>query len=151
MLISKKATDFINSGQVPVIVRDSPLYAQQKNSVSGSFPTRSVNQRWCASWASSTLRWHPNKVGGKLWLDLAGRGCSPWQKSSPLVLQHLSGSHVKCTRHLYQLTLAWLNVLKVQAYSEYCRQVPSKLFLAACLVCLILGVLLQSKKPLWMC
>ena len=30
MLISTKATDFINSGQVPVIVGDCPLYAQQK-------------------------------------------------------------------------------------------------------------------------
>ena len=49
MLISKKAADFINSGQVPVIVGDCPLYAQQKNSVSGSFPMRSVNQRWCIS------------------------------------------------------------------------------------------------------
>ena len=30
MLISKKATDFINPGQVPVIVGDCPLYVQQK-------------------------------------------------------------------------------------------------------------------------
>ena len=67
---SKKATDFINSGQVPVIVGGCPLYVQWKK-VSGSFPTRSVNQRWCASWASSTFRWHPNKVGGNfgwIWL-----------------------------------------------------------------------------------
>ena len=33
---SKKATDFINSGQVPVIVGGCPLYVQWKN-VSGSF------------------------------------------------------------------------------------------------------------------
>ena len=38
MLISKKETDFTNSGQIPVIVGDCSLYAQQKNSVSGSFP-----------------------------------------------------------------------------------------------------------------
>ena len=151
MLISKKAADFINSGHVPVIVGDCPLYDQQKNSVSGSFPMTSVNQRWCASGASSTFRWHPNKVGGSCWLDLAGSRCSPWQQSSPLVFLHLSDSHVKRTRYLYQLNLAWLHVLKVQAYSDYCHQVPSKLFLAACLVCLILGALLQSRKPLWLC
>ena len=30
MLISKKATDFVNPGQIPVIVGDCPLYVQQK-------------------------------------------------------------------------------------------------------------------------
>ena len=33
----------------------------------------------------------------------------------------LAGKHVKRTRYAYQLTLAWLHVLKVQAYDHYCR------------------------------
>ena len=34
----------------------------------------------------------------------------------------LAGKHVKRTRYAYQLTLAWLHVLKLQAYDEYCRE-----------------------------
>ncbi|KAK2159307.1 hypothetical protein NP493_1729g00032 [Ridgeia piscesae] len=33
----------------------------------------------------------------------------------------LAGRHVKRTRYAYQLTLAWLHILKVQAYDHYCR------------------------------
>ena len=33
----------------------------------------------------------------------------------------LGSSHVKCTRYSYQLILAWLHALKVQAYNEYCQ------------------------------
>ena len=34
----------------------------------------------------------------------------------------LSGKHVKRTRYAYQLTLAWILVLKLQAYEEYCQE-----------------------------
>ena len=34
----------------------------------------------------------------------------------------LVGKHVKRTRYAYQLTLAWLHVLKVKAYNEYCQE-----------------------------
>ena len=33
----------------------------------------------------------------------------------------LGTSHVNRTRYSYQLTLAWLYSLKVQAYNEYCQ------------------------------
>ena len=33
----------------------------------------------------------------------------------------LGGRHVKHTRYSYQLTLAWLHILKVQAYNKYCQ------------------------------
>ena len=33
----------------------------------------------------------------------------------------LSGKHVKCTRYAYQFTLAWLHMLKLQAYAEHCQ------------------------------
>ena len=86
ILVAKKATDFINPGQVPVIVGDCPLYVQQKSS--GSTVMKLVNRR-CVLWVSSTLRWHPKNVGGSCWLDLDGNGCFPMQRSSRLVLQHL--------------------------------------------------------------
>ena len=33
----------------------------------------------------------------------------------------IGGKHVKRTRCAYQLTLAWLNTLRMQAYDEYCH------------------------------
>ena len=57
---------------------------------------------------------------------LAGSG---WERMFSLaevftpgvVVSLLGASHVKRTWYSYQLTLAWLHVLKVQAYNEYCR------------------------------
>lgn len=96
MLISKKATDFINPGQVPVVVGDCPLYVQQKK-CQWKFPDEVGESKMVASWASSTLRWHPNNVGGKL---LAGSG---WERMFSLAKVFtpgvasslLGGSHVK--------------------------------------------------------
>jgi len=33
----------------------------------------------------------------------------------------LGGKHIKRTRYAYQLTLAWLNTLRIQAYDKYCH------------------------------
>ena len=33
----------------------------------------------------------------------------------------IGGRHVKHTQYSYELTLAWLDILKVQAYNEYCQ------------------------------
>ena len=62
--------------------------------------------------------------GGKL---LAGSG---WDSmfslakifTTGIASSLLAGKHVKCTRYAYQLTLAWLHVLKLQAYDESCRK-----------------------------
>ena len=64
-----------------------------------------------------------NNVGWKL---LAGSGWDQMFSSAKVftfgVGTSLSGgSHVKHTRYSYQLTLAWLHVLKVKAYNEYCQ------------------------------
>ena len=61
--------------------------------------------------------------GGEL---LAGSG---WERMFSLVKVFTPGvaaallgaSYVKRARYSYQLTLAWLHVLKVQAYNEYCQ------------------------------
>ena len=64
------------------------------------------------------------ECGGKL---LGGSG---WERMFSLAkvftpgvaVSLLAGKHVKRTRYAYQLTLAWLHVLKVQAYDEYCHE-----------------------------
>ncbi|KAJ8387599.1 hypothetical protein AAFF_G00152950 [Aldrovandia affinis] len=64
------------------------------------------------------------ECGGKL---LAGSG---WDRmftqanifNTGVAASLLGGKHVKRTRYAYQLTLAWLHVLKEQAYDEYCRE-----------------------------
>ena len=55
MLVIKKAIEFVNPGQVPVIEGDCPLYDNRRN-ISGPTQTKSVNLRWCASWAFYTSR-----------------------------------------------------------------------------------------------
>ena len=63
------------------------------------------------------------ECGGKL---LAGSG---WERMFSLAkivtpgiaTSLLGGKHVKRTRYAYQLTLAWLHILKLQAYRSYCQ------------------------------
>ena len=122
MLIFKKANDFINSGQVPVIAGDCPLCDRPKK-CQWKFPDEVGESKMVCLMGFLHVKMASQQGRGELWLDLAGSGCSPWQQSSPRMLRNLSDSDVKRTRHLYQLTLAWLHVLRVQAYSEYCHQV----------------------------
>ena len=64
------------------------------------------------------------ECGGKL---LAGSG---WDKmfapakifNTGVAASLLSGKYLKLTQYAYQLTLAWLHVLKLQAYEEYCQE-----------------------------
>ena len=134
MLISKKATDFIYPGQVPVIVSDCPLYAQQKK-CQWKFPDEVGESKMVCFMGFLHIEMASQQCGGKLlagsswermcWLDLAGRGCvgwiwlgedvlagSGWERMfslakvfTPSVAAALSGgSHVKRTRYSYQLT-----------------------------------------------
>ena len=87
MLISKKATDFINPGQVPVIVGDCPLYAQQKK-CQWKFPDEVGETKMVCFMGFLHIEMASQQCGGKLlagsswermcWLDLAGRGCVGW-------------------------------------------------------------------------
>ena len=118
MFVIKKAIEFANPGQVPVIEGDCPLYAQQKK----------------CQWA------YPNEVGeskmGFLCNEMTSQDCggklltgSGWDRmfslagifTTCIATSLLAGKHVKRTRYAYQLTLAWLHVLKLQAYDHYCR------------------------------
>ena len=75
MLISRKATDFINSTQIPVIIGDCPLYDQQKK-FSGSFPTVGESKTVCFM-GIFHIKLTSSNAGGSCWMDLAGSGYSP--------------------------------------------------------------------------
>ena len=113
---------FINPGQVPVIVGDCPLYAQQKK-CQWKFTDEVGESKMMCFMSFLHIEMASRQCGGKL---SAGSGWE-WMFSfakvfSPgVVVSLLGGSHVKRTRYLYQLTLPWLHVLKVQSYNEYCQ------------------------------
>ena len=121
-LISKKAADFINPGQVPVIVGNCPLYAQQKK-CQWKFPDEVSESKMVCFMGFLHIEMASRQCGGKL---SAGSG---WERmfslakvfSPGVVVSLLGGSHVKRTWYSYKLTLPWLHVLKVQAYNEYCQ------------------------------
>ncbi|KAL8589292.1 hypothetical protein ACOMHN_039935 [Nucella lapillus] len=63
------------------------------------------------------------ECGGKL---LAGSGwdrmfCLSKIYETGVAASLLGGKHVKRTRHAYHLTLAWLHLLEIEAYEEYCN------------------------------
>ena len=100
MLISKKATDFINPGQVPVIVGDCPLYLQQEQ-CQWKFPDEVGESTMVCFMGFLHIEMASQQCVGKL---LAGSG---WERMfslakgfTPGVAASLfGGSHVKRTRY----------------------------------------------------
>ena len=123
MLVVKNATEFINPGQIPVIEGDCPLYAQQKK-CQWLFPDEVGESKMVCFMGFLHVEMASQECGGKL---LSGSG---WERmfslanifTSGVAASLLSGKHVKRTRYAYQLTLAWLHVLEIQAYEEYCHE-----------------------------
>ena len=123
MLVVKKAIEFVNPGQVPVIEGDCPLYAQQKKCQWG-YPDEVGESKMVCFMGFLHVEMTSQDCGGKL---LSGSG---WDRMFTLAnvfttgvsASLLGGKHVKRTRYAYQLTLAWLHVLKMQAYDEYCHE-----------------------------
>ncbi|XP_076158119.1 uncharacterized protein LOC143140875 [Alosa pseudoharengus] len=123
MLVVMKATEFVNPGQVPVIVADCPLYTQQKK-CQWKFPDEVGESKMVCFMGFLHIEMMSQECGGKL---LAGSG---WDRmfalakifNTGVAASLLSGKHVKRTRYAYQLTLAWLHVLKIQAYEGYCQE-----------------------------
>ena len=101
-----------------MIVGDCPLYAQQ-NKCQWKFPDEVGESKMVCFMGFPHIEMASQKCGGKL---LAGSGLERlFSLAKVFTPTLLGGSHVKRTRYSYQLTLAWLHVLKVQAYNEYCQ------------------------------
>ena len=123
MLMAKKATEFVNPVQVPVIVGDCPLYALQKK-CQWKYPDEVGESKMVCFMGFLHVEMVSQDCGGNL---LAGSG---WDRmffqakvfTSGVTVSILGGKHVKRTRYAYQLTLAWLHALRVQAYNEYCQE-----------------------------
>ena len=123
MIVVKKAIEFVNPGQVPVIEGDCPLYAQQKEFQWG-YPDEIGESKMVCFMRFLHIEMTSQECGGKL---LARSGWD-WMFSltnvftTGVAASLLCGKHVKHTWYAYQLTLAWLYELKVQAYDEYCSE-----------------------------
>ncbi|KAL8591565.1 hypothetical protein ACOMHN_055532 [Nucella lapillus] len=122
MLVVAKATDFVNPHQVPVIVGDCPLYALQKK-CQWVFPEEVGEQKMVSFMGFLRVEMTAQECGGKL---LAGSGwdrmfCLSKIYETGVAASLLGGKHVKRTRHAYHLTLAWLHLLEIEAYEEYCN------------------------------
>ena len=123
MLVTMKATEFVNPGQVPVIVGDLPIYIQQKK-CQWKYPDEVGETKMVCLMGFLHIEMASQECGGKL---LAGSG---WERMFSLAkvftpgvaASLLGGKHVKRTRYSYHLTLAWLHILKVQTYNEYCQE-----------------------------
>ncbi len=121
MLVVKKAIDFLNPGQIPVIVGDCPLYAQHKK----------------CQWA------YPNEVGGSKMISFMGflhilmtsqecggggrllAGCSPQPPFSLLMVQYLYSAASMLT--VYAL---YTNSLLPGLIHSKCRHIMSTVMMA---------------------
>ena len=118
----KKATSFVNPVQIPVIVVDCPLYAIQKK-CQRRYPQEVGESEMVCMMGFLHIEMASQECGGSL---LAG---SVWDRmfTQPKIVTPgvsaslLGGKHVTRTRYAYQLTLAWLHMLKLQAYAEHCQ------------------------------
>jgi hypothetical protein len=123
MVTIMKATEFVNPGQVPVIVGDCPLYAQQKK-CQLLYPDEVGESKIVSMMGFLHIEMASQECGGKL---LSGSG---WDRIfthgnvyTPGTAKSLLGSsNVKRTRHAYQLTLAFLYQMEKEAYEEYCNE-----------------------------
>ena len=79
MLVVKKSIDFINPGQIPVIVDDCPLHAQQKieKKCQLVYPDEVGESKMVSFMGLLHIEMTSQECGGNCWLDLAGNGCSP--------------------------------------------------------------------------
>ncbi len=119
MLAIKKAIDCINPGQIPVIVGDCPLYAQQKK-CQWAYPNEVGESKMVFFMGFLHIVVASQECGGRL---LAGSG---WKRmfstatvfTPGVAISLLGGKHVTRIRYAYQLTLTGLNTLKTQAYDE---------------------------------
>ena len=122
MLMTKKAIEFLNPGQTPVMEGDLPLYARQK-ACQWQFPSEVGEEKMVCMLGFLHLEMCAQEAGGKL---LGGSG---WDKlfvlskihTSGVAASLLAGKNIKRTRHAYHLTLAWLEILRHQSYSDYCK------------------------------
>ncbi len=119
MLVVKETIDFINPGQIPLIVGDCHFITNRRN-VNWHTLMRSVNQYDFLHGVSA----HPNiftrmwgEPAGWIWLEMDVLHSHRFTPGVAISL--LGGKHVKRTCYAYQLTLTWLNTLKLQAYDEY--------------------------------
>ena len=124
MTVVKKAIDFVNPGQTPIIEGDCPLYARLKR-CQILFPNEVGEHNFVCMMGFLHLEMCLQEVGGKI---LGGSGweqmfCKSGLHTPGVASSLLGGKFVKRTRSAYLLTLAWLEVMKNLCYNESCKEI----------------------------
>ena len=124
MLTTMKATEFVNLGQIPVIVGDCPLHAQfvQQKKCQWMYPDE--ESKIVSMMGFLHIEMASLDCGGKL---LSGSG---WDRMfvhgniypTGTTKSLLGGSNAKCTRYAHHLTLAFLYEMRIEAYGAYCSE-----------------------------
>jgi len=119
LIVVKNAIEHHNSGQIPVVTMDQPLYAQIQWSWS-----ELDEKSYVAMLGGLHIEMAVMSIMGK-WLDgngwytaLVEAGIATSGKAKAF----LSASHVKCTCYAHQVTVACLHILLNNAYQSYCME-----------------------------
>ena len=120
MIVAKKAIQYLNPDQVPVIAMDQPLYALAKQ-IQWTWPELG-EESFVVMLGGLHIEMAMLTMIGK-WLE--GSGWSSVLVEAGIVTSGraeamLSASHVKRTRYAHQVTAACLHVLQQTAYQTYC-------------------------------
>lgn len=121
MDIVKKAVQYLNPGQIPIIAADQPLYALAKQ-IQWAWPDIYGEDHFVIMFGGLHIEMVILKLLGD-WLEDSGWTniliqadiASPGTANS-----FIKGSHVTKTRHAHQLTAASLYILLQEAYSVEC-------------------------------
>ena len=124
MEIVKENTEFINSGQTPVLGADQPLYAICKQ-LQWQFPESLGEDKFVMQLGALHIEDKCQLMLGKM---LRGSG---WDTalahadvlSSGRAQSALNDHHIKRTRYAHQVSLVSLSVMKRNAYSQYSSNV----------------------------
>ena len=120
MSVVRKAVQFLNPGQIPVVTFDQPLYAIAKQ-VQWNWPEQFGEDQFVVMLGGLHIEMTAFKALGG-WLDGSGwTDCLVQAGVAKVGMEDffLKASHITRTRHAHQVTAAALFILQKHAYEEY--------------------------------
>ena len=118
------SVQFLNPGQIPILVMDQPLFAIAKT-IQWNFPATHGEDRFLIMFGGLHIKIAAFKILGD-WLEGSGWTtaiCDAGIASSGVADSLLKAAHVTRTRHAHQVTAAALYILRNQAYKRYTESI----------------------------
>ena len=120
MNVVKAATEYLNPGQIPVLVMDQPLFAIAKT-IQWNFTATHGEDKYVIIAGGLHIEMTAFKVIGD-WLDGSGWTTAIFNAgiaTSGVADSMLKATHVTRTRHAHQITAAALSIMQHDAYDRY--------------------------------